>query len=225
MLKADLHIHSKYSLDCDTPLEKIIARCQELGINCIAIADHGTTEGALKLKEIAPFEVIVAEEVLTPEGEIMGMFLKETISSGQPLDDVIRQIKAQGGLVCAQHPYDTLLRPGLGGKVMDRIADRIDLVEVLNARTTLPQSSRKSLAFAEKHNLPGGAGSDAHTVSEIGNAYIEMPDFADKEGFLNSLRQGKIGGHLSGIFVHFNGLGRRLKSGFQKEAGKDSPDV
>lgn len=208
-------------MDCDTPLEKIIARCQELGINCIALADHGTVEGALKLKEMAPFKVIIAEEVLTPEGEIMGMFLKETIPSGQPLDDVIDQIKAQGGLVCAQHPYDRLLRPGLGSKIMNRIADKIDLVEVLNARTPLAQSSRKSLAFAEKHNLPGGAGSDAHTVPEIGNAYVEMPDFTDNEGFLNSLRQGKIGGHLTGIFVHFNGLKRRLKTGFQKESGKD----
>jgi predicted metal-dependent phosphoesterase TrpH len=221
LLKADLHIHSKYSMDCDTPLEKIIARCQEVGVNCIALADHGTVEGAIKLQKIAPFKVIVAEEVLTPEGEIMGMFLKETIQSGQPLDDVINQIKAQGGLVCAQHPYDILLRPGLGGKVMNRIADRIDLVEVLNARTPLAQSSRKSLAFAEKHNLPAGAGSDAHTIPEIGNAYIEMPDFTDNETFLNSLRQGKIGGHLSGIFVHFNGFRRRLKSGFQKEAEKD----
>ncbi len=217
MLKADLHIHSKYSMDCETPLEKIIARCQELGINCIALADHGTAEGALELQKMAPFTVIVAEEVLTPEGEIMGMFLKETIPSGQPLADVIRQIKAQGGLVCAQHPYDTLLRPGLGGKVMNRIASEIDLVEVLNARTPLAQSSRKSLAFAEKHNLPESAGSDAHTVSEIGNAYIEMPEFTDKEGFLKSLRAGKISGHASSLFVHMNGIRRIFKKG--KEDG------
>ena len=218
MLKADLHIHSKYSMDCDSPLEKIIARCLELGINCIALADHGTVEGGLKMREIAPFKVIVAEEVLTPDGEIMGMFLKETIKSGQPLGEVIRQIKAQGGLVCAQHPYDMLLRPGLGGKVLNRIAGEIDLVEVLNARSPLPQSSRKSLAFAEKHNLPESAGSDAHSIAEIGNAWVEMPEFTDKESFLKSLSEGKIGGHLSSPFVHFGGFTRRLKNGFQKEA-------
>ncbi len=204
-------------MDSESQLEKIIARCQELGINCIALVDHGTVEGGLKMREMAPFKVIVAEEVLTPDGEIMGMFLKETIKSGQPLEEVIKQIKAQGGLVCAQHPFDTLLRPGLGGKVMNRIAKDIDLVEVLNARTPLAQSSRKSLAFAEKHGLPGGAGSDAHTIPEIGNAYIEMPEFTDKISFLKSLREGKIGGHLTSPFVHFNGLGRKIKNGFQKE--------
>ena len=208
-------------MDCDTSLESIISRCQELGINCIALADHGTVEGGLKLREIAPFPVIVSEEVLTPDGEIMGMFLKETIKSGQPLEEVIRQIKAQGGLVCAQHPYDTLLRPGIGGKVLNRIAENVDLVEVLNARSPLAQSSRKSLAFAEKRNLPGGAGSDAHSVSEIGNAYVEMPEFTDKDGFLKSLRQGKISGHVASIFVHMNGL----KKIFKKTSGKDTGNV
>jgi len=219
LLKADLHIHSKYSMDCDSTLEAIITRCQELGINCIALADHGTVEGGLKMQEIAPFPVIVAEEVLTPDGEIMGMFLRETIKSGQSLEEVVRQIKAQGGLVCAQHPYDTLLRPGIGGKVLNRIASEIDLVEVLNARSPLPQSSRKSLAFAEKLNLPESAGSDAHSITEIGNAYVEMPEFTDKEGFLKALREGKISGHPASPFVHMNGLRKILKKSFQRDAG------
>ena len=75
MLKADLHIHTEYSMDCKMPLSQVIERCQQKGINCVAIADHGTVEGALKMQAIAPFKVIVAEEILTPHGEIMGMFL------------------------------------------------------------------------------------------------------------------------------------------------------
>ena len=95
MLKADLHIHTKYSFDCDTPLEQIINRCLEVGISCIAIADHGTIEGGLKMQSIAPFSVIVAEEILTPYGEIMGMFLKEGIPSGLSIEQVISRIRAQ----------------------------------------------------------------------------------------------------------------------------------
>ena len=97
MLKADLHIHTEYSMDCNTPLEKIIGRCQELGINCIVITDHGTAEGALKMQKIAPFTVIVAEEIMTTQGEIMGMFLKETIPSGLTPGETINRIRAQGG--------------------------------------------------------------------------------------------------------------------------------
>ncbi|MCI0481365.1 MAG: PHP domain-containing protein, partial [Candidatus Dadabacteria bacterium] len=213
LLKADLHIHTKYSMDCETTLEEIIARCKELGINCIAVADHGTAEGGLKMKEIAPFKVIVAEEVMTDKGEIMGMFLNKTVPSGQPIGDVIAQIKEQGGLVCAQHPFDTLVRPGLGEKVMNEIAGKIDLVEVFNARSPIPLCSEKSLKFAEEHNLPGSAGSDAHYLSEIGNAVIEMPEFDDKESFLKSLREGKIDGHPASLLVHFNRFARFLRKG------------
>ena len=63
MLKADLHIHTRYSMDCQMELDKIIKRCVKLGLTCIAIADHGTAEGALELQKIAPFKVIVAEEI------------------------------------------------------------------------------------------------------------------------------------------------------------------
>ena len=130
MLKADLHIHTEYSMDCDTPLEKIISRCLELGINCVNIADHGTIEGALKMQELAPFSVIVSEEILTPHGEIMGMFLRETISSGQSVEATLSQIKAQGGLVCIPHPFDTVRGSAMKSKIIEEILGQIDVMEV-----------------------------------------------------------------------------------------------
>ena len=110
LLKADLHIHTEYSMDCNMPLKKIINRCLETGVNCIAIADHGTIEGALKMQTIAPFPVIVAEEILTLHGEIMGMFLTEGIPSGLSVEQTMSRIKAQGALVCIPHPFD-IFRP------------------------------------------------------------------------------------------------------------------
>ena len=56
-------------------LEEIIERCLETGINCLSVADHNAIEGAIKLKEMAPFPIIVSEEILTSDGEIIGMFL------------------------------------------------------------------------------------------------------------------------------------------------------
>ena len=46
-------------------LEDIIERCQKMEIDCIAVTDHGTVEGGLKMQEMAPFKIIVGEEVLT----------------------------------------------------------------------------------------------------------------------------------------------------------------
>jgi predicted metal-dependent phosphoesterase TrpH len=212
LLKADLHLHSEYSLDCNIPLEKIIERCQEVGVNCIALCDHGTARGALKLREMAPFKVIVAEEVLTPYGEIMGMFLEETIPNGLSVAETIARIRAQGGLVCIPHPFDTFRHSALKSQVIEEIADQIDIFEVFNARGILTRDSKKAEAFAAEHGLVRSAGSDAHTLREIGNAYVEMPEFEGKDDFLEALKKGRITGHRTNPLIHFASLFNRIKS-------------
>ena len=214
MLKADLHIHTKYSMDCNTPLDNIIKRCLEIGINCIAICDHGTAEGALKMQGIAPFPVIVAEEILTPHGEIMGMFLEETIPSGLSVEQTISRIKAQGGLVCIPHPFDIFRQSALSTKIIEEIVDQIDAIEVFNSRTILLQNLTQAQMFAQKYGIAKSAGSDAHTVGEIGNAYVEMPEFNGKDDFLNTLAKGKIFGHRTNPLVHFGSLWSRVKKHF-----------
>ena len=217
MLKADLHIHTEYSMDCNTPLEKIINRCLEIGINCIAISDHGTAEGALKMQNLAPFKVIVAEEILTPYGEIMGMFLKETIPSGLSVEQTISQIRAQGALVNIPHPFDIFRPSALDSGIIEEIVDQIDAVEVFNAREPFRKPSAKAQAFAQKYDIPGTVGSDAHTIGEIGNAYVEMPEFNGRDDFLQALRAGKVMGHRTNPLIHFVTAWEKLKGSLKRQ--------
>jgi len=203
LIKADLHIHTAYSMDCNTPLEQIIAHCVETGINCLAVADHGTIDGALKLKEMAPFTIIVAEEILTLSGEIIGLFLTEEVPSKMPAEEAIFQIKSQGGLVCIPHPYDSLRLSAFKSQKLNVIMPMVDIIEVFNSRSPFPNSSAKARQLAQRYSKPASAGSDAHTLAEIGSAYVEMPDFTGKDNFLGSLAQGKVFGRRSSFLVHF----------------------
>ena len=214
MLKADLHVHTDYSMDCTTPLEKLIDRCYETGINCIAVADHGTAEGAIKLKGMAPFRVIIAEEILTPHGEIMGMFLQESIPSGLSVEQTIAQIRKQGGLVCIPHPFDSFRHSALDSQVIETIVDQIDIIEVFNSRAPLIRSLTKAEIFADKHGIAKSAGSDAHSPSEIGNAYVEMPEFDGKDDFIQALAKGNISGHRTNPLTHFASIWARLRNQF-----------
>ncbi len=214
LLRADFHIHTAYSMDCATSLEEIISRCLETGINCINIADHGTVEGALKMQSLAPFPVIVSEEVLTPHGEIMGMFLKESIPSGLSVEEAISRIKAQDALVCIPHPFDPLRGLRLDSKRFEELAGQIDIIEVFNARCTFTRDSTKAQAFARKHNIPGTAGSDAHSPHEIGSTYVEMAEFNNKDEFLQALKKGKMNRHRSSPLVHFDSTWTKLKKQF-----------
>ena len=213
MLRADLHLHTKYSFDCTTTPQAIIRRCQKIGINCVAVADHGTIEGAQRVKEIAPFRVIVAEEILTPLGEVMGMFLTESIPSNLPVDEAFGRIKAQNGLVCLPHPFDSMR--GINDRGFSEISKlllQVDVLEVFNSRALrLGRSNAKALAFAAKHRLLKSAGSDAHTTGEIGHAYVEMPEFDDVDGFRHALEQGRIFGRHTCPMIHVVGTMKTLK--------------
>jgi predicted metal-dependent phosphoesterase TrpH len=214
LLKADFHLHTKYSMDCRTELEDIVKRCQELGINCINVCDHDAVEGAQQLKEMAPFKVIVSEEVLTHNGEVMGMFLKERIAGGLSIERAIDSIRAQGGLVLIPHPFDPLRGLRLSAEEFEIIVPQVDIIEVFNARCPFGHAANKARDFARDHNLPGTAGSDAHTVGEIGNVLVELPDFNTPEEFLKSLRVAKITGKRASPFVHLNTTIDKIKKSF-----------
>ena len=217
VFKADFHIHTEYSVDCDSPLRKIVDRCLELGINCIAIADHGTAEGALKIQDIAPFTVIVAEEILTPYGEIMGMFLKESIPTHISIEEAISRIREQDGLVSLPHPFDTFRGLKLDSASLESLARQADIIEVFNARSSFLRPTIKARTLARKLGLPEVAGSDAHTIGEIGNAYVEMPAFKGKNDFLQAAAQGKILGHRTNPLVHLASFTHRLKNQLQEQ--------
>ena len=65
--------------------------------------------------------------------------------------------------------------------------------------------------LADRHNLAVTAGSDSHTLREIGHTYVEMPDFSGKDDFLEALRQGRISRRRSSLLVHFGSFRAKLK--------------
>jgi predicted metal-dependent phosphoesterase TrpH len=191
-------------------MQQIIRQCQKKKINCIALTDHNEVEGALQLKKIAPFYVIVGEEVLTTSGEIMGLFLTKKIPRDLPVDEVIKRIRDQGGLICAQHPFDKLRSDALQSDTLERIKDRIDMVEIFNARTALKRTTEMAKEFALLNHFPATAGSDAHAAFEIGNAYVEMPEFSGPADFLQALKQGQVYGHKANPLTRIGSIWARL---------------
>jgi predicted metal-dependent phosphoesterase TrpH len=223
LIKADLHIHTCYSIDCLSPLEQIVERCLELGINCIAVADHNTIAGALKLREIAPFKVIVAEEILTPVGEIMGLFLSKEVSRGLSPQETISQIRSQGGLVAIPHPFGRSLPWDTNPLTSTEVLSQVDIIETFNSRTPFSNSIARAQKLAKEQGKVASAGSDAHTLGEIGRAYVEMPEFDGPDNFLNSLAQGKIFGQKSSYLPHFASTWARIRKHILGDSSRSLP--
>ncbi|HLJ68955.1 MAG TPA: PHP-associated domain-containing protein [Chloroflexota bacterium] len=211
-MKVDLHTHTLCSKDSCNRFERIVAAVQSAGIDAIAVTDHDRFDGVRRLQEIAPFPVIAGEEIKTAEGEIIGLFLTEWIPPGLTPEETIERIKSQGGVVYVPHPFDEVRGSRLRREALERIAERIDVLEVFNARNALPRFNQRALAFARDRRLLAGAGSDTHTYGEYGRAYVEIPPFSDTQSFLASMREGSWYGRLSSPLVHLRTrLDRTLK--------------
>ena len=184
-MKIDLHCHSEASADCSTPLALFPARCRERGVWIQAITDHNEIWGAQKLQEMVeeekikkagfPLTIIVGEEVSTTHGEIIGLFLKEQIPAGMSPKETVAAIKEQGGLVCLPHGFDPLKRWRLQPTALETVADQIDIVETFNARISQLRWNQAAVDWSKLHGLPMSAGSDAHTLADIGSAWVEVP--------------------------------------------------
>jgi predicted metal-dependent phosphoesterase TrpH len=203
MIRADLHAHTKYSKDgVMAPLD-LVAVARRRGIDCLAITDHDSIEGALELRDEPSIKIIVGEEVGSTEGEIMGLFLNELVPKGLPPLEVVKRIKDQGGLVCIPHPFDRVRSSVLKRSALEEILPYVDIMECFNARCMRSAYNKLAVQFATQHNLACSAGSDAHITYEVGRAAVEMPPFNTPEEFLQSLREGQILGRRSISLVHF----------------------
>lgn len=199
----DLHSHTLWSKDCLTKFETILRLCDQRGIDKIAITDHNTAEGALKMHQLAPERVIVGEEIMTTKGEILAYFVRETIPPRLTPEETIRRLRDQGAVISVSHPFDRLRKGAWQEDDLLRIIDQIDAIEIFNARCMFPQDNVKAIDFARKHNLRGTAGSDAHTGVEYGKAMVSVRPFTDAEDFVDALDSAEYIQRLSSVWVHF----------------------
>ena len=200
-IRAEFHCHTEYSLDSLVELGALLKACDERGIDKIAITDHGSMQGAIKAHKMAPERVILAEEIATFEGEILGYFMTEEIPQGLPAVEVVRRLRGQGAFISLAHPFDTH-RSWWTEKTLDQILPYVDGLEVFNARCLREEYNQAAYEFALEHGKALMAGSDAHTLSELGHASMTMPWFDDAESLRAAAREATIIGELSRLYVH-----------------------
>jgi len=175
MYKVDLHTHSLASPDGSLDEADYRRMLESGGLDCIAVTDHNTVAFAQKLHDQLGERIIVGEEITTLEGELVGLYLKETVKPGMPALQTADAIKAQGGLVYVPHPFETL-RKGLSLAALEQIAGLVDIIEIRNGRAVFQNKGRQAEAWAAGRGIPGAASSDAHGRHGWGKTYSVLED-------------------------------------------------
>src|SRR5690606_8869432 len=121
------------------------------GLDIIAVTDHHTVQGALAVREVAPFPVIIGAELRTADGEIIGLFLEKDIPRGLSAKESVKRIKDQGGIVQVPHPFDRFRRKHISYNALVEILPDVDIIEAFNARTTLKGDILQGVQFIQEH--------------------------------------------------------------------------
>lgn len=179
---------------------------KRLGLNAAALTDHNALALGQRWQEVQGVRLISGEEVMTTEGEIIGLFLRQAIPPELTPEDTIAAIRDQGGLTYLPHPFKNTGSRNWAEANLRRILPGIDIIEVFNGRLLNPAANRQAAQLAREVGALQGAGSDAHTPWEVGRAYVEMSEFDSPASFLDSLRTAKIFGRrpsrLGRIFMN-----------------------
>lgn len=201
-VRVELHLHTRASKDSLVGIEELLQHCDQIGIDKVAITDHNQIKNALKAKTMSPDRVIVGEEIETTHGELIGYFMSELVPPGLEPMAAISRLRAQGALISVAHPFDTTRTQHWGEDQLLAIAPYVDAIETFNARCLSNKPNQAAETFAKKHGLQETVGSDAHSLWEVGRAYLTMPRFADAAGFAAGLAKAKKTTRLSSPFVH-----------------------
>jgi len=223
VLKADLHVHSRFSPDSLSWVWQIEKARQERGLDWVAVTDHNAiAETARDLREKSGAQLILGEEILTSEGrEIIGLFLQEPIEQGLGIPETVIKIGNQGGIVVIPHPYE-IWRHGAGEKVTREIVIGCKdfwvpvAIEVFNARARSSWFNHQAMALYHKLRKEGfpvlaTAGSDAHRISEIGRGHVIIPPFETKEELVEALRYARVCGEVNAFGTLYHRLLNRIE--------------
>lgn len=221
MLTVELHAHSELSYDGRDPVEMLLEQAAAVGLDALAVTDHDEFTASLEAAELAPEYDLIgipAMEVTSRAGHVLGMGIDEAVPANRPFLETISAIRDRGGIAIIPHPFQKS-RSGVAANVSRADLAKADAIEVYNSRLLTGRANRQAQRFAEDHDLPQTAGSDAHITEMVGQA-ITAVDTKDETaaGIVEAIREGKtsVEGQRTPWHISFRqaagGAKRRVKN-------------
>lgn len=206
MMKADLHLHSKFSWDSKVRIEDYISVAETQGFGAIAITDHNSIESHGIINELQPKTKVLlvpGQEINTLDGHLLIYGWTDLIPRDQSMISSIKQAKTTGKgtiVAIAAHPYDPF-RSGKGKIVLN---SGIDGIETLNASAISGIFNSRAKKATKNLNIIKLGNSDSHRLGEFGASWTLLPNCKTLEQLLQSLGEGLAKGNRIGLIRKMN---------------------
>ena len=202
-LKIELHCHNEFSnfqlgpketpYDCGVTIKEQFDKAFETGLDAFFITNHNTLNGYNSILEYREnhekfnkIKVYPGEEITTDQGiHVLAFGLHDTIKAGNSIEEILDNIKSQGAISCAPHPF------GLSNGLREK-AILCDLIEVFNSNNVDRYSNLRASHFAKTNNMIEVAGSDSHVVSTLGRCINLIDSENTLDDMLYAMRRGKM---------------------------------
>jgi hypothetical protein len=174
-LLIDLHCHThRYSACSYLSPEALVRRALELGLDGIAITEHGWCWSAQEVEELLgdcgqPHLVVLRGQEITTtteegsfHGDLLVFGLEEPWDGPRETRAALEAIHAAGAIAIAAHPY----RQDYGYSD-DVLELDVDGLEILNSNYSLPDQQRAKAA-QQAMGVAALGGSDAHSEARVG---------------------------------------------------------
>ncbi len=201
--KADMHIHSIASDGTASAAEILEYVENYTDLDLMAIADHERIEAAVECQRLARergsrVQVVVAEEVTTRSGHLLGVFLQARLKRGLRLETTVAEIHEQGGLAIVPHPFSAFTL-GMRKHAILRVhlsKDPLvywDALEGYNPSTAGRYGRAATARIGAELGLPLVGNSDAHTLDTIGDGHTLFAG-TTAEDYRRAVLAGSTGG-------------------------------
>jgi hypothetical protein len=202
-MRIDLHIHTSPRSACSyiDPLE-LIQEARRLKLDGICLTEHQVlwdTDDVDKLAREGRIRVFRGNEFTTNQGDILVFGFYQDIKELLLIQELREEVKKAGGFMIAAHPFRGFKTFGIGQLQMTveqackrKVLEFVDAIEVGNGKLS-PDENDMARKVAEKLNLPGTGGSDAHRVDEIGKwVTVFEKDVRNEIELVEELRAGRF---------------------------------
>jgi predicted metal-dependent phosphoesterase TrpH len=193
LIRADLHIHTTYSDDSTvTPKALVEKLAAHKSIKVAAITDHNTVSGHKEIRKLASaypeILIIPSVEISTKEGDLLVLGAEETPPQPWTTQNVVDFARDNNCVSVIAHPYREY---GMGDAARNY---KFDAIEVFNGESS-PHANKLAHDLAKSMQLPGVAGSDAHTPSEPLTVYTEIQAGLNVDEILKAIKKGLVTAH------------------------------
>ena len=202
-MRIDLHVHTAPRSPCSNldPLDAI-KEARRLGLDAICFTEHQVVWDAQEVNNLSKegeIKIFRGNEFTTNQGDILVFGFEKDIKELLTIQELRDEVNAVDGFMIAAHPFRGFKTFGIGQLQMTveqacelKVFDFVDAIEIKNGRLSDDENDM-AIKVAAQLGLPGTAGSDAHSVDEVGKCVIDFEkEIQNEQELLEELKAGRF---------------------------------